>query len=133
MASVRVASSRASRPRRKTAMRKAAIWASVTSCLWGVRWTMAWMKARISASVRVRPSRLWRITSRGWMDILLRFSVLSLQVEGGGEEFGHRGLRQSVVFPGKEDGSVVGAELVDGLAAGSAGLAGSVVEVGDGD
>jgi hypothetical protein len=67
------------------------------------------------------------------MDILLRFSVLSLQVEGGGEEFGHRGLRQSVVFPGKEDGSVVGAELVDGLAAGSAGLAGSVVEVGDGD
>src|SRR6266550_1305062 len=67
MASVSVASSLESRPRRKTAIRKAAIWASVTSCLLGVRLTMARMKARISASVRARPSRLWRMTSMGWM------------------------------------------------------------------
>ena len=45
MAAVSVASSRGLRPRRKTAMRKAAIWASVTSCFSGVRSTMAWMKA----------------------------------------------------------------------------------------
>ena len=36
------------------------------------------------------------------------------------------------VFGGEEDDCVDGAELVDGLAAGSAGLAGGVVEVGDG-
>ncbi len=37
------------------------------------------------------------------------------------------------VFGGEEDDGVRGAELVDGLAAGSAGLAGSVVEIDDGD
>jgi hypothetical protein len=38
-----------------------------------------------------------------------------------------------VVGGGEEDEGVGGAELVDGLAAGSAGLAGGVVEVGDED
>ena len=42
-------------------------------------------------------------------------------------------MRDGAVFGGEEDDCVGGAELVDGLAAGSAGLAGGVVEVGDGD
>ena len=41
-------------------------------------------------------------------------------------------MRGGAVFGGEEDDGVRGAELVDGLAAGSAGLAGGVVEVGDG-
>lgn len=53
--------------------------------------------------------------------------------EGGGEEFGYGGLGEGAVFGGEEDDGVGGAELVDGLAAGSAGLAGRGVEVGDGD
>jgi hypothetical protein len=53
--------------------------------------------------------------------------------EGGGEKVGDGGLGDGAGFAGEEDEGVGGAELVDGLAAGSAGLAGGVVEVGDGD
>jgi hypothetical protein len=53
--------------------------------------------------------------------------------EGGGEEVGDGGLGDGAGFGGEEDEGVGGAELVDGLAAGSAGLAGGVVEIGDGD
>jgi hypothetical protein len=117
-------------------MRKAAIWASVTSCLLGVRLTMARMKARISASVRARPSRLWRMTSMGWMEWVMssiRWVLGVGQKECGGEERGDGGLSDGASFGGEENDGVRSAELVDGLAAGSAGLAGSVVQVGDGD
>ena len=53
--------------------------------------------------------------------------------EGCGEEVGHGGLGDGAVFGWEEDDGVGGAELVDGLAAGSAGLAGGVVEIGYGD
>src|SRR3979490_2115718 len=106
MASVSVASSLESRPRRKTAIRKAAIWASVTSCLVGVRWTMARMKARISASVRARPSRLCRMTSMGWMEWIMssiRWVLWVCKQEGGGEQRGDGGLGDGASFGGKED------------------------------
>ena len=54
------------------------------------------------------------------------------EAEGSGEEFGDGGMG-SAFFAGEENDRVGCAELVDGLAAGSAGLAGGVVEVGDGD
>jgi hypothetical protein len=53
--------------------------------------------------------------------------------EGRGKEVGDGGLGDGSCFGGEEDDRVGGAELVDGLAAGSAGLAGGGVEVGDGD
>jgi hypothetical protein len=53
--------------------------------------------------------------------------------EGCGEEVGHRGAGDGAVFGGEVDYGFGGAELVDGLAACSAGLAGGGVEVGDGD
>jgi hypothetical protein len=56
-----------------------------------------------------------------------------LQEEGRGEEFGDSSLGNGGFFCGEKDDGVRGAELVDGLAAGSAGLAGGLVEVGDGD
>ncbi len=102
--------------------------------LLGVRSTMARTKARISSSVRARPSRLWRMTSMGWMDrVWVQLQVFSWEEKGGGEEVGDGGLGDGAGFGGEEDDGVGGAELVDGLAAGSAGLAGGVVEVGDGD
>jgi hypothetical protein len=59
----------------------------------------------------------------------LRFS----KKEGGGKEFGYGGLGEGAALGGEEDDSFECAELVDGLAAGSAGLAGGGVEVGDGN
>ncbi len=55
------------------------------------------------------------------------------EVEGGGEQVGDGGLVEGAVLFGEEDDGVWGAEFEDGLAAGSTGLAGGVVEVGDGD
>src|ERR1700733_4196429 len=55
------------------------------------------------------------------------------EAESCGEQFGDSGLNDGAFFAGEEDDSVRCAELVDGLAAGSAGLAGGVVEVCDGD
>ena len=69
IALVRAASSAGLRPRRKMAMRRAAVWASVGVGNSGVRWTSASMKDLISASERVRPSRLCWMTSMGWMVI----------------------------------------------------------------
>jgi len=59
--------------------------------------------------------------------------VLSCQLEGGGEERSDSDLGDRAFFAGEKDDGFGGAELVDGLAAGSAGLAGGVVEGGDGD
>ena len=56
-----------------------------------------------------------------------------VQHEGGGEQVGDGGLGDDAFFAGEEDDGVRSAELVDGLAAGSAGLAGGVVEVHDDD
>ena len=42
-------------------------------------------------------------------------------------------MRSGAILGGEKDNGVEGAELVDGLAAGSAGLARAVVEIGDGD
>ena len=84
----------------------------------------------ISASVRARPSRLWRMTSMGWMGWVM---AVLFEEEGCGEEVGDGGLVEGAVLLGEEDDGVGGAEFEDGLAAGSAGLAGGVVEVGDGD
>jgi hypothetical protein len=53
--------------------------------------------------------------------------------EGCWKEVGDGGLSDGAGFGGKEDHRLGGAELVDGLAAGSAGLAGGGVEIGDGD
>jgi hypothetical protein len=64
------------------------------------------------------------------------FEEMSLGVveeEGGGEQVGDAGLRNGPCFAGEEDDGVRCAEFVDGLAAGSAGLAGGVVEVRDRD
>ena len=53
--------------------------------------------------------------------------------EGGGQQFRDGGLGDGAFFAGEEDEGVGCAEFVDGLAAGPAGLAGGVVEVGDSD
>ena len=50
-----------------------------------------------------------------------------------GEQAGYGGLGNGSVFGREEDDGVRRAELVNGLAACSAGLAGSVVEIGDSD
>ena len=50
-----------------------------------------------------------------------------------GEEFGCGGAGEGAVGSGEEDFGGGGAELVDGLAAGPAGLAGGVVEIDDDD
>ena len=50
-----------------------------------------------------------------------------------GQEFGDGGLGEGAVFGGEVEDGFGCAELLDGLAAGSAGLAGGVVEVGNGD
>ena len=55
------------------------------------------------------------------------------QQKSGGEQGGDGGLGDGAFFAGEKDEGVGRAELVDGLAAGAAGLAGGVVEVGDGD
>src|ERR1700731_3352796 len=106
MASVSVANSLESRPRRKTAIRKAAIWASVTSCLLGVRLTMARMKARISASVRARPSRLCRMAWMEWVMPSIRWVLGVGQNESGGEERGDGGLSDGASFGGEENDGV---------------------------
>jgi hypothetical protein len=59
--------------------------------------------------------------------------VTNLEEEGGGQELGDGGPGDGAGFSGVEDDGVGGAELVDGLAAGSAGLAGGLVEIGYGD
>ncbi len=64
-------------------------------------------------------------------DGMVSFSVV--QEEGCREECGDSGLGDGAAFSGEEDDGVGRAELVDGLTAGSAGLAGGVVEVGDRD
>ena len=56
-----------------------------------------------------------------------------LEDERCGEEIGHRGFVCRAVCGWEVDAGGGSAELGDGLAAGSAGLAGGVVEVGDGD
>jgi hypothetical protein len=56
-----------------------------------------------------------------------------IEEEGGGEEVGDGGFVEGAVLFRKEDEGVWGAEFEDGLAAGSAGLAGGVVEIRDGD
>jgi hypothetical protein len=53
--------------------------------------------------------------------------------EGCGEELGDGGLDGGAGFSGEEDEGVGGAELVHGLATGSAGWAGGCVEVSDGN
>ena len=55
------------------------------------------------------------------------------EAEGGGEQGGKRGGDRFAAGGGVKDCSFGGGELEDGLAAGSAGHAGSTVEVGDGD
>ena len=54
-------------------------------------------------------------------------------MEGGGEERCEGGVRDGAAFGGVEDPRLRSGEFEDGLAAGSAGLAGGGVEVGDGD
>jgi hypothetical protein len=58
---------------------------------------------------------------------------LGVEKEGGGKQIAYLRLDNSAVQRGKGDYGVEGAELVDGLATGSAGLAGFAVEVGYGD
>ena len=72
----------------------------------------------------------------GWMDISVpgyQLQVFSWEKKGGGEQVGDGGFGDGAVCAGEVDDGVWRAELVDGLAAGSAGLAGGVVEIGDGD
>jgi hypothetical protein len=54
-------------------------------------------------------------------------------VEGCGQDFADGGLGEGVGGGGVDDEGVGTAELLDGLAAGSAGLAGDAVEGGNGD
>jgi hypothetical protein len=68
----------------------------------------------------------------GWQ-ILYAVALLWIQEEGGGQEFGDGEVVEGAVLFGEEDGGVGCAEFEDGLAAGSAGLAGGVIEVGDSD
>src|SRR6185437_682315 len=88
------------------------------------------MKAWISVSLRARPSRLWRMTSMGWM---VWFIGLFFENEGGWKEIGNAGFVDAAVLSGEEDQSVRCTELKDGLSAGSAGRAGSIIEVRDDD
>jgi hypothetical protein len=60
-------------------------------------------------------------------------AVLAIQPEGNRKEIGDRGLIEGSVLFWKEDDGAGSTEFEDGLAASTAGLAGSVVEVGDGD
>jgi hypothetical protein len=53
--------------------------------------------------------------------------------KGCRQQIGDACLVEGAVLFGKEDNGIRGAEFEDGLAAGPAGLAGCVVEVGDGD
>jgi hypothetical protein len=72
----------------------------------------------------------------GWMAIGVasyQLQVFSCEEECGWEERGDGCFGDGSVGGGEVDDGVWGAELVDGLAACSAGLAGGVVEVGDGD
>lgn len=50
-----------------------------------------------------------------------------------GEEVGHRGFGDGAIEAGEDDAGGGGCELKDGLAAGSAGRAGGIVEVDDED
>ena len=70
--------------------------------VFGVRWTTAWMKAWISSSERARPSRLWRMTSMGWMVVFMRCYWVRCEEEGGGEEVGDGGLGEVPSSPGKK-------------------------------
>ena len=56
-----------------------------------------------------------------------------VEQEGSREEFGDSGFRGGASVSGEEDDGLGRAEFLNGLAAGPAGLAGGVVEVGDGD
>ncbi len=143
MAWVRAASSAVSRPLSRTAMRKAAVWASEMPD-WAVT---AWTKAWISAAGMDSRSRLRRMRSCGWKGIVapgdskkrqcakdakVTRRTLRDQVEGCGEQLGEGALRGAGVA-GEEDDGLGGGELGDGLTAGSAGLAGGLIEVLDGD
>jgi hypothetical protein len=67
----------------------------------------------------------------GWMGWVMFLRIR--EQEGCGEESCDGRFGGRATLGGEEDDGVGRAELVDGLAAGSAGLAGGVVEVGDGD
>jgi hypothetical protein len=70
----------------------------------------------------------------GWMVwVMSLWGSGVFEEEGGGEQVGDGSLRDGACLGGEEDDRVGDAELVDGLTAGTAGLAGGVVEVGNGD
>jgi hypothetical protein len=72
----------------------------------------------------------------GWMEWVMssiRWVLWVCKQEGGGEQRGDGGLGDGASFSGEEDDGIGSAELMDGLAAGSAGLTGGLVEVGYGD
>src|ERR1700733_10276107 len=125
MAWVSARTSAGSIPRRKVPIRKALSCASSMESLAAPRAMCA-----ISASLRVWPSRLRR------MMLLVSSGAFALsgmgEIEAEGEELGER---VSVWAPvkGKEDEAVGRHELGEDLAAGAAGGAGRVVEIGDGD
>jgi hypothetical protein len=60
-------------------------------------------------------------------------AMLAFEEEGCGKEVGNGRVGEFSVKGGIDDEGAGGAELVDGLAAGPAGLAGSGVEIRDGD